>query len=244
MNVFSPITCPPFVAAIADPPAPSSGSSVALLIFFFVIFLLFLTPTMVRHKDRSFVNSAKLQGRQVCEIRFIPSFLHSQKYAGIGFLELKKDGLVIFGRRKFSKRKKIKWFLIVTLLLLLAFNLVLGLMGVWMLSSFLFRSRHEDHYTFTPLDDPGILGRVVRISQKTPLRYILEFIPSDYKEETYVVFQSKEFNGPFNEILKRLNPEYEIESTYVGNFEIPEQSNQIAALTDIEKRVARGNIRL
>ena len=244
MNVFSPITCPAFVAAIADPIPPDSGFPIALLIYFIVIFFPFLIPTVVRYRDRSFVNSAKLQGRQVWEIRFIPSFLHSQRYAGIGILELKNDGLVIFGRRKFSKRKKIKWFLIVTLLLLLAFNLVLGLMGVWMLSSFLFRSRHEDHYTFTPSDDPGILGRVVRISQKTPLRYILEFIPSDYKEETYVVFRSKEFNGPFNEILKRLNPENEMESDYDGNVELPEKSNQIAALTDIEKRVARGNIRL
>lgn len=243
MNVFSPITCPAFVAAIADPTAPGSGSAIPLLILFIIVFFIFLIPTVVRYKDRSFVNSAKLQGRQVWEIRFIPSFLHSQRYAGIGFLELKNDELVIFGRRKFSKRKKIKWFLIVTLLLL-AFNLVLGLMGFWMLSSFLFRSRHEDHYTFTRLDDPGILGRVVRISQKTPFRYILELIPSDYKEETHVVFQSKEFNGPFNEILKRLNPAYEVESNYDGNAELPEQSNQIAALTDIEKRVARGNIRL
>ena len=242
MNVFFPITCPAFVAAIADPTAPGSGSAIPLLILFIIVFFIFMIPASVRKKDLSFVNSAKLQRRQVWEVRFVPSFLHSHRYAGIGFLELNKDGLVIFGRREFSPRKKMKWFLIITLLLFpFAF---LAPMGALVLSSFLFRSRHEDHYIFTRSDDPRILRRVVQLSQKTPLRYILELSPSDYNEKTYVVFESKEFNGPFNEILKRLNPAYEIESTYVGNFEVSEQSNQIAALTDIEKRVARGNIRL
>ena len=87
-----------------------------LLIFLGVLCVPILLWILFRKRDVGFTELAKQQGRKVSRIKFIPSFFHSQRYSGKGFIEVNKDSMIVFGRRKWHFGKKVIGFIVVTFL--------------------------------------------------------------------------------------------------------------------------------
>jgi hypothetical protein len=223
-----------------------------LLIFLCVLAVPFLIWLLFRKRDVGFTELAKQQGRKVSNIKFVPSFFHSQRYSGKGFIEVTQDSIIVFGRRKWPFGKKVIGFIAVTMVLAVVGH-VLGLLGAFFLSSFMFRSRVEDGYSYE---------RIQSITRETPVRYILKLNRTDKEKECKIVFESKEFNQAYEVVLAQIvnaNNPYKVESdasmekkdrtlnTVQINDKtcpIPVKSNQLLAISEIEKRVSKGDINL
>ena len=224
-----------------------------LLIFLGVLCVPILLWILFRKRDVGFTELAKQQGRKVSRIKFIPSFFHSQRYSGKGVIEVNKDSIIVFGRRKWPFGKKVIGFIVVTFLLAVIGH-VIGLMGAFFLSSFIFRSRVEDQYSF---------GRIQSITRETPVRYVLNFDQAERDKQFKIVFESKEFNQGYEDILTQLRPHnvplemkpqvvaveqkdeaINPENTNAASTHPAVKSNQLLAISEIEKRVSKGDLNL
>ena len=85
-------------------PPPGAGSPMLLMILAILSFPLFIL-VLVRRKDAKIVESAQKDGRNIFKITFSPSFLRSQRYSGVGFIEVFNDYITISGRRKWPLKK-------------------------------------------------------------------------------------------------------------------------------------------
>ena len=224
-----------------------------LLIFLGVLCVPLLLWILFRKRDVGFTGLAKQQGRRVSEIKFVPSFFHSQRYSGKGFIEITKGTVIVFGRKKWPFGKKVIGFIVVAFLLAVIGH-VIGLMGAFFLSSFIFRSRVEDQYSF---------NRIQSITRETPVRYVLNFNKAEEDKQFKIVFESKEFNQAYEDILAQLRPlstASEIRPEVVAteqkdgavdpenlnaiNAQPSVKSSQLLAISEIEKRVSKGDLNL
>ena len=224
-----------------------------LLIFLGVLCVPILLWILFRKRDVGFTELAKQQGRKVSRIKFIPSFFHSQRYSGKGFIEVKKDSIIVFGRRKWPFGKKVIGFIVVAFLLAVIGH-VIGLMGAFILSSFIFRSRVEDQYSF---------NRIQSITRETPVQYVLNFNKAEGDKQFKIVFESKEFNQAYEDILAQLRPlntaseikpevvaaeqkdaAINLENINSAGTHPAVKSSQLLAISEIEKRVSKGDLNL
>ena len=231
-----------------------------LLIMLGILSLPFIIFFLLRKQDTRFVKSARQQGREIFKTKFSPSFFHTQRYSGVGFIELKNNSVIVFGRRKWPLRKKMIGFIIFTICLSLIGRL-LGPSGAFFLSAFFFRSRAEDTYS---------LARIEGITRENPNRYLINFRKTNEDKRFKIAFESKEFNHAYDTIsayiydkftahILKPNELTEIKSEFLheqkekpinpdgnNNFitKNTPKSNQLLAISEIEKRVTKGSINL
>ena len=191
-------------------PPPGAGSPMLLMILAILSFPLFIL-VLVRRKDAKIVESAQKDGRNIFKITFSPSFLRSQRYSGVGFIEVFNDYITISGRRKWPLKKNVIGFFAVALLLSV-FAHLLGPLGALFLSTLFFRNRVEDRYS---------LARIDSMTHEVPSRYLIFLNKTNEDQKCKIEFQSTDFNRAYRQISTHL---YEKISTQLTSRREPSEA--------------------